>query len=209
MMLDLSRQTLGHTTHTSSSSSAYSPLYSPILRLHLPADWARACGRGVESCIIVLDNDGNAQQCVDNQRLNHRVVVSIVAMRSNREPAPIARAMPTSQLQSCPRHANHKAEYTTRKTKAEASIQTNTSLQTTQKETQATSNRAKGCDIESDDNQTTRNHACAILSFGHRRSAKRTQQSVHRARGCCGGTLESKDRVGHVRTEQSIERGDA
>ena len=45
-----------------------------LLRLPLPADWTRACGRGVESCIIVLDNDLNTQQCVDNHLLNHHAM---------------------------------------------------------------------------------------------------------------------------------------
>ena len=71
-------------------------------RLHLPADWARACGRGVESCIVVLDNGWNTRQCVDKYLLNHRAVVSIVAMHLIRElnrPAPMAAARPTAQLQ--------------------------------------------------------------------------------------------------------------
>jgi hypothetical protein len=45
-----------------------------LLRLPLPADWTRACGRGVESCIIVLDNDWNTQQCIDKHRLNHHAM---------------------------------------------------------------------------------------------------------------------------------------
>ena len=45
-----------------------------LLRQPLHAVWSRACGRGVESCIIVNDNDLNTQQCVDNLLLKHHAM---------------------------------------------------------------------------------------------------------------------------------------
>ena len=185
-----------------------------LLRLPLPADWTRACGRGVESCIIVLDNDLNTQQCVDNHLLNHH------AMARGRFDRCHAINSRTQQTRACGRgkaYSSVAIMSSARKPRGRIQstrddsygVDTDTHCpRRARQETQAIS-RARGCDIESHRNQTTRKHVCAGLSVAHARNATGTQHSLHRARGCGSGALEPKERVGYVRTEQSIERGGA